>query len=471
MKRSELFFSFIQVPVDYLMIVLAALSAFLIRNVPEVLLLKPKLYTFHFHAYLLMVIAIAPLFILIYALEGLYDIRVTRKFWKEMVRIFLATSIGLVLIIVAIFLQREWFSSRFVILAAWWLATLYVVIARYFIHLIQKWLLKHRGIGVHRVLLIGHNGKMNFIAKSIRRDKSLGYKIVDQVNSASLKVVKTVKQDRGIDEIILCEPSLTEDEQEKLIDYCAIHNVKYKYIPTSRETTHYDIGVFNGEPLIEVKNTPLDGWGRIAKRFLDVVAAALGIVVASPIMLATALAIKLESDGPVIYRNERIGDDGRKFFVYKFRYFKNEYCISKDNPDLKKALALENKLIEKQSVRKGPLYKIKNDPRKTRVGAFIEKYSIDELPQFFNVLFGSMSIVGPRPHQKREVEKYMEYHRRLLTIRPGITGMAQISGRSDLDFEKEYRLDLYYIENWSIWLDFQILFKTFGVLFGKRRNS
>ncbi|MDR3559234.1 MAG: sugar transferase [Candidatus Pacebacteria bacterium] len=471
MKRSELFFSFIQVPVDYLMIVLAALSAFLIRNVPEVLSLKPKLYTFHFHIYLEIVLAVAPIFILIYAMEGLYDIRVTRKFWKEMVRIFSATSIGLVLIIVAIFLQREWFSSRFVILAAWGLATLYVVIARYLIQLIQKWLLRSRGIGVHRVLLIGHNGKMDFIAKSIRRDRSLGYKIVDQVNSASLKVVKSVKQDKGIDEIILCEPSLTEDEQEKLIDYCAIHNVKYKYIPTSRETTRYDIGVFNGEPLIEVKNTPLDGWGRIAKRFLDVVAATLGIVVTSPIMLATALAIKLDSDGPVIYRNERIGDDGRKFFVYKFRYFKNEYCISKDNPDLKKALELENKLIEKQSVRKGPLYKIKNDPRKTRVGAIIEKYSIDELPQFFNVLFGSMSIVGPRPHQKREVEKYMEYHRRLLTIRPGITGMAQISGRSDLDFEKEYRLDLYYIENWSIWLDFQILFKTFGVLFRKRRNS
>jgi exopolysaccharide biosynthesis polyprenyl glycosylphosphotransferase len=471
MKRSELFFSFIQVPVDYLMIVLAALSAFMIRNVPEVLALKPKLYTFHFHTYLGIALAITPLFILIFAMEGLYDIRATRKFWKEMVRVFLATSIGLVVIIVAIFLQREWFSSRFVILAAWGLAVSYVVIARFLIHMIQKWLLRNRGIGVHRVLLIGRNGKMEFIAKSIRRDKSLGYKIVDQVNSASLRVVKAVKQERGIDEIIVCDPFLTEDEQDKLIDYCAIHNIKYKYIPTSRETTRYEIGVFNGEPLIEVKNTPLDGWGRIAKRILDVIAAALGIIITSPIMLAAAVAIKIDSEGPIIYKNERIGDDGRKFFVYKFRYFKNEYCITKDNPDLKKALALECKLIEKQSVRKGPLYKIKNDPRKTRVGAFIEKCSIDELPQFFNVLFGSMSVVGPRPHQKREVEKYMEYHRRLLTIRPGITGMAQISGRSDLDFEKEYRLDLYYIENWSLWLDIQILLKTFRVLFRKRRNS
>jgi lipopolysaccharide/colanic/teichoic acid biosynthesis glycosyltransferase len=147
-----------------------------------------------------------------------------------------------------------------------------------------------------------------------------------------------------------------------------------------------------------------------------------------------------------------------------------DQCVTNENPDLEKALKLEKDLIAKQSVRKGPLYKIKKDPRKTSVGNFIEKYSIDELPQLFNVLFGSMSMVGPRPHQEREVEKYMEYHRRLLTIKPGISGMAQVSGRSDLDFEKEYKLDLYYIENWSLWLDIQICLKTVGVLFRKRRN-
>ncbi|KKP81884.1 MAG: Sugar transferase [Candidatus Moranbacteria bacterium GW2011_GWF2_35_54] len=128
------------------------------------------------------------------------------------------------------------------------------------------------------------------------------------------------------------------------------------------------------------------------------------------------------------------------------------------------------KKILECSVRRGPLYKIKNDPRKTKIGTFIEKYSIDEFPQFFNVFLGDMSLVGPRPHQKREVEKYREYHRRLLTIKPGITGMAQVSGRSDLDFENEYKLDLYYIENWSLRLDIQIIFKTMAIL-SKRRNN
>lgn len=470
MKRSELFFSFIQVPVDYAMIFLAAISAFAIRDVPQILTLKPKLYSFSFDIYLKIILMIIPLFIIIYAIEGLYNIRATRKFWKETLRVFSATSIGLVIIIVAIFLKREWFSSRFIILAAWGLAVFYVVIARYLIHLIQKWLLRKYGIGVHRVLLIGRNGKMDAICKIIKKNKNLGYRVVDQIESAHIKEIKMIKQERGIDEIILCEPSITDDEQEKLVDYCAIHNVRYKFIPTTLQTSKYEIGMLSGEPMIEVMNTPLDGWGKIYKRMFDVLSSMIAIIIFSPIMLITAIAIKIDSRGPIIYKNERIGDDGKQFFVYKFRYMKWEYCMSKANPHLEEAVKLEKELIEKRSIRKGPLYKIKKDPRKTRVGNFIEKYSIDELPQFFNVFWGTMSLVGPRPHQKREVEKYMDYHRRLLTIKPGITGMAQVSGRSDLDFEDEYRLDLYYIENWSLWLDIQICLKTIGVLFRKRRN-
>jgi exopolysaccharide biosynthesis polyprenyl glycosylphosphotransferase len=470
MKKSELFFSAIQVPVDFAMIVLAALTAFSVRNVPSIIQLKPLLYSFPFDIYLKIILMVAPLFLLIYAFEGLYDIRATRKFWKEALKIFGATSIGLVIIIVAIFLKREWFSSRFIILAAWILATTYVVIARYFLQLVQKWLLRHRGIGVHRVLLIGKNAKMNVILRTIKENKNLGYEVIDQIDTARIKVIKAVKERLGIDEIVLCESSITDDEQEKLIDYCAINNVVYKYIPTGFQTSKFEIGMLDGEPLIEVKNTPLDGWGKIAKRVFDVIFSILGIIIASPIMLITAILIKLDSRGPIIYKNERIGSDGKKFNVYKFRYMKCDFCTDPGTPEGRKAIEFEKKLIEKQSVRRGPLYKIKADPRKTRVGKFIEKYSIDELPQFFNVLFGSMSLVGPRPHQEREIEKYMEYHRRLLTIKPGVSGMAQISGRSDLDFENEYKLDLYYIENWSILLDIIICLKTIGVLFSKRRN-
>jgi len=474
-KKSELFFSAIQVPVDFAMIFLAALTAFTIREMPEIinfLNLQPLgFHNVYLDDYLKISLIAAPFFILIYALEGLYAIRATRKFWKEALRVLLATSIGLVVIIIAIFLKREWFSSRFIILAAWGIVTFYVVLARYFIHLFQKWLLTKQGIGVHRVLLIGRNGKMNTVNKLIQQNKNLGYRVVDQIETAHLKVIKGIAEEKGIDEIILCEPSVTDDEQEKLIDYCAINNITYKYIPTTMQSSRYEVGVLNGEPLIEIKHTPLDGWGRILKRAFDIVASVLGIIITSPIMLLATLAVRLDSHGPIIFKNERIGGDGKKFFVYKFRYMKWDCCVTEENPLVDQALKIEKDLIVTQSVRKGPLYKIKDDPRKTRVGKFIEKYSIDELPQFFNVLYGSMSMVGPRPHQEREVEKYMDYHRRLLTIKPGISGMAQVAGRSDLEFEQEYKLDLYYIENWSMWLDIQICLKTIGVLFRRRRNS
>lgn len=473
MKKSELFFSALQVPVDFIMIVLAAISAFSIRNLPQILILKPKLYNFPFEDYLKIVLLTAPLFILIYALEGLYSIKVTKKFWKEAMKVFSANSIGLLIIIVAIFLKREWFSSRFIILAAWGIGTFYVIFARYWLQFFQKHLLISRGIGVHRVLLIGRNGKLDAIRRLIQKNKKLGYQVVDQIESPHLRLIKEIRKNKGIDEIILCEPSITDDEQEKLIDYCAINNIVYKSIATTFQTSNIKMSVLGDEPLIEIQHTPLDGWGKILKRIFDILASLIGIILTSPLMLLTALAIYLESrgKGPIIYKNERVGSDGKKFFVYKFRYLKWEYCITKNNPNFKEAINFEKELIKKQSVRQGPLYKIKNDPRKTYVGSLIEKLSIDELPQFFNVLSGSMTLVGPRPHQEREVEKYMEYHRRLLTIKPGVTGMAQISGRSDLDFEREYKLDLYYIENWSLWLDIQICFKTIGVLFKKRRNG
>jgi exopolysaccharide biosynthesis polyprenyl glycosylphosphotransferase len=470
MKRSELFFSAVQVPVDLIMVVLAGVSAFAIRNVPQIIALKPKLYSFAFDDYIKIVLIVAPFFILVYALEGLYNIRATRKFWKEAFKVISATSIGILIVIVTIFLKREWFSSRFIILAGWFLVTAYVVIFRYIMQRIQKWYLINRGVGVHRVLLIGSNGKIDSIKGMIKKNPKLGYKVIGQVETGSIKAIKEIRQQRGIDEIVLCESTLTDEELEKLVDYCAINNIAYKFIPTTLQTSNYEVGVLNGEPIIEIKNTPLDGWGKIAKRVFDLVAAGLAVIILSPILLVTAILVKLESKGPIIYKNERIGSDGKKFYVYKFRYMKWELSIHKNNPDFEKAMAYEKKLISERSVRHGPLYKIKDDPRKTRVGRIIERCSIDELPQLFNVIEGTMSLVGPRPHQEREVEKYREYHRRLLTIKPGITGMAQVAGRSDLDFEDEYRLDLYYIENWSLWLDIQICLKTAGTLLRKRKN-
>ncbi len=475
MKKSELFFSAVQVPADILAIIFATGLAFWIRELPftlKLLNLKSLSGLVSFDQFIKLVIIATPFFILIFAIQGLYDIRATRKFWEETLKVFLATTIALMFVVVAFFLKREWFSSRFIILLAWFLVVFSVSILRFLLQYIQKRLLKNKGVGIHRTLLIGRNGKINILKKVIKNNPKLGYKVVDIVDTARLNVIKSIYRKRGIDEIILSDVTIPESDVEKLIDFCAINNIVYRFIPTSFQTAKFEMGVFAGEPIIEIKHTPLDGWGKIIKRTFDIIGSAFFIILTAPILLVTALLIKLEDgDGPIVYKNKRIGADGKQIFVYKLRYFKWKHCIDKKNPDFEKALKFEKKLIRECSVRKGPLYKIKNDPRKTRIGTFIEKYSIDELPQFFNVLKGDMSLVGPRPHQKREVEKYREYHRRLLTIKPGVTGLAQVSGRSDLDFEDEYKLDLYYIENWRLSLDIQIILKTVGVLLKGRKNN
>lgn len=473
MKRSEIFFSAIQVPVDLIVIVLAAISAYYLRSWEPVRPFLSPVFNLSFDDYFRFAATVSPFFLLVYAIEGLYTMRVTRSFWREASSIFRATSLGLIILIIAVFLKREWFSSRFVILAGWGLAVTYVVFARYLIQRIQKWLLINRGIGVHRVLLIGYNDKMRLLRMRLDRDKALGYRVVDQISDASLVHIKEIRQMKGVDEIIVGDPSLTDDEQEKLFDFCQINNVAYKYFPTTLQTQRFSMRMFQGEPIIEFEHTPLDGWGKVLKRGYDIIAGFVLTVLFSPIMLIIAILIKLEDpDGPIIYKNERIGENGEKFFVYKFRYMQWKYCVTKDNPKVEEAIAFEKELIAKRNARAGGiLYKIKDDPRKMKVGAVIERFSLDELPQFFNVLKGDMSLVGPRPHQEREVELYKEYHRRLLTIKPGVTGMAQVSGRSDLAFEDEYRLDVFYIENWSLWLDIIICFKTAGALLRRRKNG
>lgn len=472
MKRSEIFFSTAQVPIDLIMLLLAASTAYFLRGLPYFEGYVSKVFRLEFADYLWSVVYLSPLFLFIFALEGLYTMRVTRRFWHEFYSVAKATGLSLVILIIAIFLNREWFSSRFVILFGWGFSVLYIASARLAIQRFQKWLVATKHIGVHRVLLIGKNDKMNTLKRAFTRDRTLGYRAVDQIDDASVTHIKEIRAAKGVDEIIIGDASLTDEELAKLFDFCQINNISYKYLPTTLQTSRFTMSLFRGEPMIEYQHTPLDGWGRVLKRMYDIIAGGALTILFSPVMLVIALLIKIEDpDGPIIYKNERIGENGHKFFVHKFRYLQWKYCITKENPHLKEAIAFEKQLIEEKNVRKGGiLYKIKNDPRRMKVGAFIERFSLDELPQFWNVLRGDMSLVGPRPHQEREVDRYSEYHRRLFTIKPGITGMAQVSGRSDLAFEDEYRLDVFYIENWNLWLDIQICLKTAGALLRRRKN-
>jgi len=206
-----------------------------------------------------------------------------------------------------------------------------------------------------------------------------------------------------------------------------------------------------GLPLLHVESPTFDGPQLVVKRTMDRVAAALGLLVLSPVLAAIALMIFLDDRGPVFFAQERTGRDGRPFRLVKFRSM---------------AVDAEARLAQLMARNQGsgPLFKLKDDPRVTRIGSFIRKYSLDELPQLINVVRGEMSLVGPRPPLPREVEEYEDSTHRRLLVKPGMTGLWQISGRSDLSWEEAVRLDLYYVENWSPLLDLMILWRTVQVV-------
>jgi exopolysaccharide biosynthesis polyprenyl glycosylphosphotransferase len=217
---------------------------------------------------------------------------------------------------------------------------------------------------------------------------------------------------------------------------------------------------------MEYKHSKLDGWSLVSKRIFDLVGASIGVVIGLPFMVIIALWILIDSPGPVIYKSKRVGKGGKIFTFYKFRTMYTHLSVGYGG---KEAEELYKKLIESDANnRKGILPKIKDDPRVTKLGKFLRKTSLDELPQLFQVLIGDMSLVGPRPHLPHEVEKYEPWMKRVLSIKPGITGYAQVFGRDHLPFEEEARLDLYYIQNRSLAMDLYVIFATFGVVFKGR---
>ncbi|OGY81840.1 MAG: hypothetical protein A3F54_04695 [Candidatus Kerfeldbacteria bacterium RIFCSPHIGHO2_12_FULL_48_17] len=478
MKKSELAFNFIRVPVDYVMLVAAGLAAYFLRFSNFITDLRNVSYEIPFHSYIWILLLTALVWIIIFAVSGLYTFKGTRGIVAQTRSIFLACSTGVLVVILVIFFRRELFSSRFIIIIAWVISIVFVTVGRYIILKIQRYFFQ-KGVGAHRVVIIGATRAATTIRKEIEKNVSLGYRVVHHFTTADeamLEQIKKFQTEKTIDEIFQTDPSLNQKYENQLLDFCQVKHITYKYVPNIHETRSINVQMDSlaGVPILELIGTPLDGWGRIAKRALDIIGAGLLIILTSPLMLLATGMIRRQDKGPIIYRNGRVGYKGKVFEAYKFRSYKPEFCT-----DWRKEVAgqesaaekFEKELITKQNAKgNGPLYKIKDDPRVTKAGYFLRRSSIDELPQFFNVLRGEMSLVGPRPHQPKEVAQYKNNHMKLLSIKPGITGLAQISGRSDLEFGDEAKLDIYYIENWSLLWDIVILLKTPFALV-KKRNT
>lgn len=466
MKRSELFFGAILLPIDFLALLAAGAAAYYLRLSLYVQRVRPATFQLDLPLpeYMQLVAVVAFATIIIFAIQGLYAMQATRRALDEFTRIFAGISIGVMLVIVAIFLSAELFQSRFIVLAAYILAIVFVTFGRYVVRNVQRTLLR-RGYGVHRVVLAGNGRFANELAAVFTAQPELGYRVAGVVPRLRWSVLEQIYRLQGIDEVIQTDPTLPDEENLVLLDFCEQYKIDYRYIPNLFETYAGNVRfrTIGTVPVMELSRTSLDGWGRIAKRVMDLGGAAVGLLLLAPLFLVTALAIRINSQGPVFYRQIRVGRQAQPFEIIKFRSMYLEFCVG-DLYGGQQAQKKYQELREKMNERSGPLFKMKLDPRVTPVGRLIRRLRIDELPQLINVWRGEMSLIGPRPHLPEEVAKYSRSHRKLFTIKPGMSGMAQVAGNAGLPFEEEAKLDIAYIEQWSLRLDMVLLLKTFWIL-------
>lgn len=450
---------------DFLMINLAFIIYFALRVESGLfdLVIMPEFF--------LPMIALYVYWLLIFTFVGMYRSWFAASRFDEIFTLFKATFVGIFILFFIIFLDdyinNVSSSNRILIFIYWALLVAFVGTGRIVIRSIQRNLLI-KGFGRRNAVIIGFNDRAFEVLDTLSKAPALGIDvkafvtIKDEHLNKSHKAIKVesnlnsltqIIEKYNIQEMIL---ALEKDEHDSLVDIislCGDRNIKIKIVPDLYEilSGQARTSQIYGMPLIDIMPELMPEWERKLKRLLDIVVSVIILLISLPVTLITAIAIKIDSEGPVFFTQERMGMNGKIFKMIKFRSMKKD--------------------AEKLT---GPVWSQKNDPRVTRIGKIIRKLRIDEIPQFINVLKGDMSVVGPRPERPFFVEKLSQeipYYRRRLKVRPGITGWAQVKHKYDESIEDvkiKLRYDLFYIENMSIRMDLKILFRTiFVVLFGK----
>lgn len=423
--------------------------------------------------------ATTALMLLIFVWRGLY--RLPRgSSWLDAMSIIAGGALTAlaVAIILALAFGPSNLYSRLIYLYTWLAALLLFGVERLAVTWLRRGLWQ-RGIDVRRVLVVGAGQAGQRIMKDVVERPGHGYKLVGYVEDNAEDKFWTVPIDRrhsadivylgnldaiaravdsnAVAEVIIALPAEQHNKIIAVMEHCRRSGVAFKLVPDLFEMSFNQVQIngINGVPLVGVKEVSLQGGNLVLKRAMDIVITLIMLIPGVPIMLLTALLIKLTSRGPIIFAQERVGKDGRVFQFYKFR------SMYVDAEERRAALLAH-------SDREGLHFKMVADPRRTPIGTVIRKLSIDELPQLFNILKGDMSWVGPRPAIIAEVAEYDDWARQRLNITPGLTGLWQVSGRSDLSFEEMVKLDLYYAENWSLGLDLKILLRTIPAVISGR---
>jgi exopolysaccharide biosynthesis polyprenyl glycosylphosphotransferase len=402
----------------------------------------------------------------IFAMLRLYDVHHFTPA-EEFRRIILAVSLLLTALVTVSFWSQSSFSRAWIALS-WALA----LVAEMFSRRVWHWHIgraRERGEMAFRTLIVGTNGEAHHLEQVMRRP-DLGYKPLGYISTGrggtppdGLPLVGEVADLREIirttdaECVFVAASELAVPEMSHVAKVVRLEGVEVRVTATLPEVLSSRLSVqpLGGVMALSLRQARLTGGQMVAKRIFDLVVAGLGTIITLPLSIAIAIAVKVTSPGPVLYRQRRVGQRGRPFTMLKFRTMK---------------VGAEDMLEDLRSLNEadGPLFKLREDPRVTRVGRWLRKWSLDELPQLLNVIAGDMSLVGPRPPLPAEVREYEEWQFDRLEVQPGVTGLWQVSGRSDLSFDEYVRLDLFYIENWSLAYDLFIVAKTIPQLLARR---
>jgi exopolysaccharide biosynthesis polyprenyl glycosylphosphotransferase len=370
---------------------------------------------------------------------------------------------GFVITVFIVFFWRPLIYSRLIFLYATVLIVVLLILARLARRGVLR-ALRSRGVGVQRVLIVGSGEVGLTVLRNLMAQPDLGFVVVGFVDDdpergttdigrfkalGNTALLPKLLGSEQIDEVIIALPWQNRRQILALVTECTRAGVRPRVVPDlfQMSLSMVEMQDVAGIPMLTPNEPSLSTWARATKRAIDFFGSGFALILLSPLMLIIALAIRLDSPGPAIFRQKRVGRHGQLFDVHKFR------SMVQDAEALKERLKHMNEA-------QGPMFKIRDDPRVTRVGRFIRRTSLDELPQLWDVLRGDMSLVGPRPALPQEVAEYADWHRKRLATAPGLTGLWQISGRSDLPFDEMVLLDIYYIENWSPLVDLGILVRT-----------
>lgn len=468
--NANLIYSFALVVGDYLALVAAFSVAYVIRvkydprHLIEQIPAMTFLYTF---------LIILPLWILVHSAIGLYSRSVYENRFSEFGRLIMGSFLGILVVIGYDFVSGGTiFPARLVAVYGLLLGFSFLVIFRTLSRIIRRWLYAY-GVGVDNALVIGDSSSSRQLLEELPNVKLSGHKIIGLVGFKNDKISAPVYEDftsaiaalkrKNIHSIIQTKLFASNEKNTEILSYAQQHHIAYRFVPGNQDvfSGNISVGLFNGVPVVNVHQTALIGWGRIVKRLFDLVVGSLLFIILSPLMLLSVLLVKIfNPKESAIFSQTRLTQFNAPFKTYKIRsqYKRFDNTTPEEafkilgKPELAKTYRANGDTLEK-------------DPRILRLGKLLRATSLDELPQLINVIKGDISLVGPRALIPEELKEFKQKHQ-ILSVKSGMTGLAQVSGRRDISFEERRRLDIYYVQNWSFWLDISILLRTIRAVFG-----